>query len=174
MSDRIKIIHGDVSLVKAEAIVNAANTHLILGAGVAGAIRKNGGESIQLECNKLAPIGLGEVVITSAGNLPAKYVIHAATMAPGGFSSLKIIEKATKNIIHICSEKNLKSIALPAIGCGIAGVNLSDGIRVILQVIKNELKDVCRNLDVLYFTAFTKLEFAEFKKAADEILDYKG
>ena len=134
-----KIVQADITEQETEAIVNAANTSLILGAGVAGAIRLKGGPQIQQECDKLAPIEAGKVAVTSGGNLKARYVFHAATMRPGGKSSAQIIKKAIENVFKTAREHKIKSVSMPAIGCGIAGVNIKDGARVILEVVKTEI-----------------------------------
>ncbi|MDH5717657.1 MAG: macro domain-containing protein [Spirochaetia bacterium] len=136
-----KIIKGDVTEQNTEAIVNAANTHLVLGAGVAGAIRKKGGHKIQKECDTLSPVKLGDVALTSAGEMSNKYILHAATMHPGGKSSVSIIERAVKNVFNACRENNIKSVSLPAIGCGIAGVSIEDGAKAIMKVIKEEIAE---------------------------------
>jgi len=135
-----KIIKGDVTEQETEAIVNAANTNLILGAGVAGAIRLKGGPQIQKECNEKASIIEGEVAVTSGGNLKAKYILHAATMPPGGRSSAQIVQKAVYSIFEKLREYKIKSASMPAIGCGIAGVNIKDGARVIIKAVIQEIE----------------------------------
>lgn len=132
----LKLVKGDIAVQQVQAIVNAANSSLILGAGVAGAIRRRGGPTIQSECSLLAPKDPGKVVVTSAGKLDAEIILHAVTMHPGGNSSVDIIAECTRNILRIAAERQLHSIAMPAIGCGIAGVNLHDGLSKILEEVK--------------------------------------
>jgi len=116
---KIKLVKGNIALLDAEAIVNAANKSLILGGGVAGAIRNFGGPSIQEECNKLGSIEVGEAVITGAGNLKAKYVIHAAGPVYGEGDEDQKLTKATLNSLRIAQRKKIKNIAFPAISTGI-------------------------------------------------------
>lgn len=115
----LKLIEGNIALVDAEAVVNAANKSLILGGGVAGAIRSFGGPSIQEECNSIGPIEVGEAVITGAGKLKAKYVIHAAGPVYGEGNEDEKLRKATRNSLEIAEKKKLKNIAFPAISAGI-------------------------------------------------------
>lgn len=116
---KIRLIEGNIVLLNVEAIVNAANKSLILGGGVAGAIRKFGGPTIQEECNKLGPIEVGEAVLTGGGNLLAKHIIHTAGPVYGeGDEDNKLI-RATLNSLHIAKKSNIKSLAFPAISTGI-------------------------------------------------------
>ncbi len=120
----IELAKGDITNLRVDAITNAANTQLILGSGVAGAIRRNGGPKIQEECNKLAPINSGEAVITTGGELLAKYVVHAAGPIYHQYSPLKaeeLLQDAVLNSLNFIREKNLKTIALPAISAGVYG-----------------------------------------------------
>ena len=116
---RIKLIEGNIALLDTEAIVNAANKSLILGGGVAGAIRNLGGPSNQKECDNIGPIEVGEAVITHGGNLKAKYVIHAAGPVYGEGEEEKKLKMATVNSLKIASKLKLKDIAFPAISTGI-------------------------------------------------------
>jgi O-acetyl-ADP-ribose deacetylase (regulator of RNase III) len=129
---QIEIVRGDITEQPGiDAIVNAANTELILGAGVAGAIRRRGGEEIDREGQAKGPIPLGQAAVTSAGRLPNKYVIHAAAMGyrpedavvpkrPGSLSSAVIITDAIRNSLVRADELNLESIAFPALATGVA------------------------------------------------------
>jgi len=116
---KIRLIEGNIVLLNVEAIVNAANKSLILGGGVAGAIRKFGGPTIQEECNKLGPIEVGEAVFTGGGNLKAKYVIHAAGPVYGEGEEDNKLMRATLNSLLIAQKANIKSLAFPAISTGI-------------------------------------------------------
>lgn len=132
----VVVIEGDITSVKADAIVNAANNHLILGAGVAGAIRKAGGPSIQEECNLIGPIEVGGAAITGAGNLPAKFVIHAASMAPGGNTTEPNLRASVAHSLRLADENGCKSISFPAIGAGIAGFPIDRCARVMKEQIE--------------------------------------
>jgi O-acetyl-ADP-ribose deacetylase (regulator of RNase III) len=116
---KLTLIEGNIALLDVDAIVNAANKSLILGGGVAGAIRSLGGPSIQAECNELGPIEVGDAVITGGGDLRAKHVIHAAGPVYGeGDEELKL-RKATSNSLELALRKKIKRIAFPAISAGI-------------------------------------------------------
>lgn len=116
---RIRLVEGNIVLLDVEAIVNAANKSLILGGGVAGAIRNHGGNSIQEECNRIGPIGVGGAVLTGGGNLKAKYVIHAVGPIYGEGDEDEKLARATFNSLKICVDKKIRSIAFPAISTGI-------------------------------------------------------
>jgi len=130
---KIEVQRGDITnQPDMQAIVNAANTDLVLGAGVAGAIRRKGGDEIESESRAKAPIHLGEAVHTTAGRLPNRFVIHTAAMGyrpedervpkrPGSLSSAAIIRDATLNSLRIADELKLNSIALPALATGVGG-----------------------------------------------------
>ena len=117
---------GDITELEVDAIVNAANTDLLLGAGVAGAIRTKGGPRIQEECDRIGPIRLGEAAVTTAGNLKAHYVIHAASMEMGEETTANNLRNSTRNSLLRAEEKGFKTIAFPAIGTGIAGFPMQD------------------------------------------------
>jgi O-acetyl-ADP-ribose deacetylase (regulator of RNase III) len=116
---RIEIRQADVTTLRVDAITNAANTQLRHGGGVAAAISRAGGPAIQEESDAAAPIGLGEAVATSAGEMPAKWVIHAATMEPGGRASAEAIRDATANTLRLADQLGASSLALVAFGTGI-------------------------------------------------------
>lgn len=130
-----EIIQGDIAAQQADALVNAANTDLKMGAGVAGALREGAGQAIQDECDQKAPIGLGEAVETGAYDLDAEYVIHGATMKPGGSASEQSIRNATQNVLACADELGCESLVMPALGCGIAGVDLDTGATYIFEEI---------------------------------------
>jgi len=131
---------GDLTEAPVDAIVNAANNDLILGGGVAGAIRAKGGPSIQAECDKLGPIPIGEAVVTGAGKLKARYVIHAASMRLGGRTSEAALRDSTRNSLRRAAEQGLKSVAFPAIGTGIAGFPIERCAVVMLEEIRDHLR----------------------------------
>ncbi len=139
MSEKIKVMEGDITAMETDAIVNAANTDLKLGAGVAGAIRKKGGSSIQEECDKIGHIELGEAAITGAGELKTKYVIHAAGMHLGGKTTEESLRNCVKNSLKRADEKGLKTIAFPAIGAGVAGFPMDEAARIMIEEVKNHL-----------------------------------
>ena len=133
MSGRIVILEGDITEQEVDAIVNAANSELQLGAGVAGAIRERGGPSIQQECDAHGPVAVGEAAVTGAGELPAKFVIHAAGMPPGGQASEDSIRSSVKRSLELAREQGCRSIAVPAIGAGIGGFSTQRCAEILLE-----------------------------------------
>jgi len=129
----IELMEGDITKLDAEAIVNAAGPSLIMGGGVAGAILREGGQIIQEECNKIGPIDVGEAVITTAGRLKARYVIHAVGPRLGEGDEEKKLRMATLNSLKLADEHRLKSIAFPAISTGIFGFPKDRAARVMLS-----------------------------------------
>lgn len=124
---------GDITGMQTDAIVNAANDRLILGGGVAGAIRKKGGPEIQNECNKIGGTFVGGAVITTAGNLKAKFVIHAVGPRMGEGNENEKLKNATLNSLKLADENNLKSIAFPAISAGIFGFPIERCAEIMLK-----------------------------------------
>src|ERR1700686_313947 len=121
ISEKIVLLQGDLTEMDVDAIVNAANNDLQLGGGVAGAIRRKGGDAIQRECDAIGSIPIGGAAITGGGNLKACHVIHAASMQLGGPATAQALRSATAHSLRIASENKLTSIAFPAVGTGIAG-----------------------------------------------------
>ncbi len=133
MSVRITLKEGDIASEAVDAIVNAANSALVLGSGVAGAIRARGGPSIQAECTRHGPIGVGEAAVTGAGDLAAHCVIHAATMPPGGGATEASVRAAMRSALACARERGAKSVAVPALGAGVAGFSLQRCAEILLE-----------------------------------------
>jgi O-acetyl-ADP-ribose deacetylase len=133
----LKVLDTDVTTLEVDAIANAANTELRHGGGVAGAISRAGGPSVQRESDAAAPIGLGEAVETSAGDMPARWVIHAATMELGGPTSAEIIERATQSTLAKAEELGARSLALVAFGTGVGGFSLDEAARIMVGVARS-------------------------------------
>ena len=128
----LEVIQGDVTKLEVDAIANAANTMLRHGGGVAGAISRAGGPEVQRESDAKAPIELGEAVETTAGDMPARWVIHAATMELGGPTSAEIIEQATRSTLAPAGERGAGSVALVAFGTGVGGFPLDEAARIMV------------------------------------------
>src|SRR4051794_5319646 len=128
----LEVIAADVTKLEVDCIANAANTMLLHGGGVAGAISRAGGPEVQRESDAKAPIGLGEAVETTAGDMPARWVIHAATMELGGPTSAEIIERATRSTLAKAEELGARSLALVAFGTGVGGFPLEEAARVMV------------------------------------------
>jgi O-acetyl-ADP-ribose deacetylase len=136
----IEVVDGDITKLEVDAIANAANTQLRHGGGVAGAIARAGGPEVQRESDERAPIGLGEAVETTAGKMPARWVIHAATMELGGPTSADVIRRATASTLRRADELGARSLALVAFGTGVGGFPLDEAARI-------EVEEVRRHLD---------------------------
>ncbi|UCC81104.1 MAG: macro domain-containing protein [Candidatus Zixiibacteriota bacterium] len=135
----IKIVQGDITESNADAIVNAANNHLWMGAGVAGAIKRKGGDIIEKEAVSKGPIPVGEAVATNAGSLANKYVIHAAAMGQDLATDGGKIAAATINALLRAEELNLESIDFPALGTGVGGFPVEDAARIMIDAAKDFL-----------------------------------
>ena len=132
----IEVLQADVTRLEVDAIANAANTRLMHGGGVAGAISRAGGPEVQRESTGKAPIGLGEAAETSAGEMPARYVIHAATMELGGPTSAQIIERATESTLAKAEELGCRSLALVAFGTGVGGFPLDRAATLMVGAVR--------------------------------------
>src|SRR3954464_591839 len=130
----IEVLNTDITALAVDAIANAANTQLRHGGGVAGAIARAGGRTVQDESDAKAPIGLGEAVETSGGDMPARWVIHAATMEMDFRTDAQIIEKATRSTLAKAEELGARSLALVAFGTGVGGFPLDDAARIMVAV----------------------------------------
>jgi O-acetyl-ADP-ribose deacetylase len=128
----LDVQRADVTKLEVDAIANAANTQLKHGGGVAKAISNAGGAEVQRESDEKAPIGLGEAVETTAGDMPARYVIHAATMELGGPTSAEIIEKATRSTLAKAEELGCESLGLVAFGTGVGGFSMDEAARIMV------------------------------------------
>ena len=130
----LEVLQGDITVQVVDAVINAANNHLWMGSGVAGAIKKSGGQQIETEAVSQGPIKIGGAVITTGGNLPAPYVIHAAGMGQDLRTDADKVRQATRASLKLAEEKQLKSIAFPAIGTGVGGLST----HLCAQVMLNE------------------------------------
>ena len=159
----VKIAQGDIAEADSEAIVNAANNHLWMGAGVAGAIKRKGGQEIEAEAMSKGPIPVGQAVATGAGRLRARYVIHAAAMGQDLQTDAQKIRDATRNALRVAEELGVQSIAFPALGTGVGGFSVAECARLMLDVVRlhqgNHVKTVT-------FVLFGPDAFEAFAKQA--------
>jgi O-acetyl-ADP-ribose deacetylase len=132
----LEVLQADVTKLDVDAITNAANTQLKHGGGVAGAIARAAGPELQRESNAKAPIGLGEAIETTAGDMPARYVIHAATMELGGPTSAEVIENATHATLTKADDLGCRSLALVAFGTGVGGFPLVEAARIMIGAVR--------------------------------------
>jgi O-acetyl-ADP-ribose deacetylase (regulator of RNase III) len=140
----LEVIAADVTKLEVDAIANAANTELRHGGGVAAAISRAGGPDVQRESSERAPIGLGEAVETTAGEMPCRWVIHAATMELGGPTSAEIVERATRSTIAKADELGARSLALVAFGTGVGGFPLEEAARLMVGAARDHEGGVAR------------------------------
>ena len=164
---------GNIVLLEVDAIVNAANTNLILGGGVAGAIRNAGGPSIQEECNAIGPINVGEAVMTNAGNLKAKHVIHAAGPVQGEGQEDTKLRSAALNSLKIADENKLKDIAFPAISTGIFGFPMQECSEIMIQTAMAFLEPHEYPQDVI-FCLYGQDAYSIFEKTLDKLTKKDG
>jgi O-acetyl-ADP-ribose deacetylase len=169
VSEKIVLQQGDLTEMEVDAIVNAANNDLQLGGGVAGAIRRKGGEAIQRECDAIGSIPIGGAAITTGGKLRARYVIHAASMQLGGETTARALRNSTAHALRIASERGLRSIAFPAVGTGIAGFPISECARIMLREVAEHLKKPT-SIEKIHFVLFDAQALAEFEKALGEMV----
>jgi O-acetyl-ADP-ribose deacetylase len=133
MAARLEVQQADVTQLEVDAVANAANTGLLHGGGVAGAIARAAGPELERESRERAPIELGAAVATTAADMPSRWVIHAATMVdPGGRSSAEVIERATRSTLDVAEELGARSLALVAFGTGVGGFPLDECARIMV------------------------------------------
>ena len=160
----IEVVEGDITKLELDAITNAANTDLRHGGGVAGAISRAGGPSIQAESDGLAPIELGAAVATGGGDLPARWVIHAATMHLGGPTSAEAIRAATASALRVADELGARSLALVAFGTGVGGFPLDEAARIEAEEVRRHLEGET-GLERVVFCVFGEPARAAFERA---------
>ena len=166
-STLIRIVQGDITEVDCDAVVNAANNHLWMGAGVAGAIKRKGGVEIQREAVAQGPIPVGEAVLTGAGKLRARFVIHAAAMGQDLKTGETEIREATRNSLLRAEEKGLRSISFPALGTGVGGFPLSDAARVMIKAVCDHVDAQESGLEEVEFVLFDAPALAAFEKVLE-------
>jgi O-acetyl-ADP-ribose deacetylase (regulator of RNase III) len=162
----VEVLDTDITQLAVDAIANAANTDLAHGGGVAGAIARAGGPAVQRESDAKAPIGLGEAVETTAGDMPSRWVIHAATMRLGGPTSEDIIRRATASTLQLADELEARSVALVAFGTGVGGFPLEDAARIEVEEVRRHLEGDSR-LERVVFAVHGEAARAAFQAALD-------
>jgi O-acetyl-ADP-ribose deacetylase (regulator of RNase III) len=159
----IEVIEADITDMETDAIVNAANAQLILGGGVAGAIRRKGGPAIQTECDKIGETFVGGAAITTAGNLRAKYVIHAVGPRMGEGDEDEKLKNATMNSLKLAYKNNLRSISFPAISTGIFGFPIQRCAEIMLETTIEHLNSNT-SLEKVIFCLFSNNDYSVFAK----------
>ena len=161
---RVEVLQADITTLDVDAIANAANTELAHGGGVAGAISRAGGPEVQRESDRRAPIGLGEAVETTAGAMPSRWVIHAATMRLGGPTSADIIRRATAATLARADQLGARSLALVAFGTGVGGFPLEEAARIEVEAVRAHLERGSR-LERIVFAVHGEAARAAFDAA---------
>ena len=160
-----RIIKGDITKVKVDAIVNPANSWMIMGGGVAGAIRRAGGQVIESEARKYAPVPVGEAKVTRAGRLPCKYVIHAPTMErPAMRTTIDKVRAAVRAALRAADNARAKSVAFPGMGTGVGGLDPRKAASAMVETIIEELPRLSNVSEVL-LVAFNEELYSAFVDA---------
>jgi len=133
---KLEVVEGDIAALEVDAVANAANDHLWMGAGVAGALKRAGGDEIEREAVGKGPIPVGDAVATGAGRLPAKWVVHGAVMGQDLRTNAELVERTTRSVLSVADELGAKSLALPAFGTGVGGFPLDDCARLMIGVVR--------------------------------------
>lgn len=160
----LELVEGDITDLDTDAIVNAANTHLQLGSGVAGAIRMRGGPSIQRECDEIRHCPVGSAVITGGGNLKARHVIHAVGPLGSDPDADGKLASATRASLRIADEHNLRSVAFPAISTGVFGYSIDQCAQIMLSTAIEYLNEPATHLDQVVFCLFGQRAFDVFAR----------
>ncbi len=169
MPARIELAKADITTLHVEAIVNAANEALQLGAGVAGAIRREGGASIQEECDRIGTCAVGQAVVTGAGNLPARWVIHAVgpIWRGGEFSEEMLLASAVRAALKRADEVGAKSVALPAISTGVFGFPLQSAADLAIAAARSFAAEA-RSVERIVFCLIDDRALEAFEKAFEK------
>jgi len=164
---KVKIYSGDITEAGTDAIVNAANNHFWMGSGVAGAIKRKGGQIVEDEAMAQGPVEVGEAVATTAGDLPHTYVIHAAGMGQDGKTSEEYVYLSTLSSLELAEELGLESVAFPAIGTGVGGLSMADCARAMHRAL-DEFAIDAESLEEVHFVIFSKSAAEQFKAVFEE------
>jgi O-acetyl-ADP-ribose deacetylase (regulator of RNase III) len=162
---QIEVVEGDITALEVDAVANAANDHLWMGAGVAGAIKRDGGEEIEREAVALGPIEVGEAVATGGGRLKARHVIHGAVMAQDLRTNADLVARTTRRVLEVADELGSRSVALPAFGTGIGGFPLDECAAIMVRTTRSYEP---QNLERVVFAVFGDEAEEAFRRALDE------
>jgi O-acetyl-ADP-ribose deacetylase (regulator of RNase III) len=165
----IQLVQGDLTELEVDAIVNAANAQLVLGGGVAGAIRTKGGPSIQEECGRIGGTTVGQAVVTGAGNLKARYVIHAVGPRMGEGNEDEKLCQATLNSLKRATEKGLRSIAFPAVSTGIFGFPKERCAQIMLATARDFLEREPTSLEKVLFCLWSGDDLEIFRRTLESL-----
>jgi O-acetyl-ADP-ribose deacetylase (regulator of RNase III) len=163
MKTQLKMTKGDITAVEADAIVNSANNDLVLGGGVSGAIRRVAGVDVQEECNRIGTIPLGEAVVTSGGQLKAKWIIHAAVNPLGLWADAKSVRNATRNALKRAEEKKVRTLAFPAIGTGAGALPVERCAEILVDEVQKHCSGET-SIEEVSFVLYDEKPYAIFEE----------
>jgi len=166
---KIEVYQGDITQLELDALVNAANNHLWMGGGVAGALKRAGGKEIEAEAVRKGPIPVGEAVVTGAGRLKARYIIHAAVMGQDLKTDAEKVRQATKNSLLRADEIGIKSLAFPALGTGVGGFPLDECAIIMIGEVRQHLVQKTA-LERVVFALYNEPAYQAFRQELDKQL----
>lgn len=166
---KLKVHSGDITELEVDAVVNAANDHLWMGAGVAGAIKRKGGAEIEREATSKGPVPVGSAVVTGAGALKAGYVIHAAVMGQDLKTDASKIANATRSTLKEAAAAGLRSIAFPAFGTGVGGFSMPECASIMVRCVVDWIAERPGDFDEIIFALIDPRAAATFQKAIDDL-----
>jgi O-acetyl-ADP-ribose deacetylase len=169
----LEVVVGDIALLEVDAIVNAANNELWMGAGVAGAIKRAGGSEIEHEAMRLGPVAVGDAVATHAGTLAATWVIHAAVMGHDLSTDAHLIAQATRRTLEVADQVSARSLALPALGTGVGGFPIYACASIMVGQVRAYLVEKRSGLRKVLFCAYDDVAAAAFKNALSGLTRYE-
>jgi O-acetyl-ADP-ribose deacetylase (regulator of RNase III) len=161
----IEVVEGDITQLEVDAIANAANNHLWMGAGVAGAIKRAGGDEIEREAVAKGPIPVGDAVVTGAGRLAARWIVHGAVMGQNLRTDADLVRRTTRRCLEIADEAGARSLALPAFGTGVGGFPLTECARIMVEATRGYEP---KGLEQVVFAVFGPEAERAFRAAAGE------
>jgi O-acetyl-ADP-ribose deacetylase (regulator of RNase III) len=163
---RLEVVEGDIASLEVDAVANAANDHLWMGAGVAGALKRAGGDQIEREAVALGPVEVGTAVATGAGSLRAKHVIHGAVMGQDLRTSAGLVRETTKSCLELADEMGLRSLALPAFGTGVGGFPLEECAEIMVGEARAYQP---RSLELVVFAVYGDEACRVFEEALGDV-----
>ncbi len=170
----LKILKGDITELTCDAIVNPANSLMMMGGGVAGAIRRKAGETVEKEARKRAPVPIGRAIITSSGNLHPriKYIIHAPTMErPAMRTTKEKVKKATLAALNKAKEEKIRCIALPAMGAGVGGLSIQESLEAMIEALEEYIskQEDGQPIEIIQIVAYGETASKQFLEALKRV-----
>lgn len=164
MKTQLRMIRGDITAVDADAIVNSANNDLVMGGGVSGAIRRVAGQSVQDECHQIGTVPLGTAVVTSGGQLKAKWIIHAAVNPLGMWADAKSVRNAARATLKRADERQVKRLAFPALGTGAGALAVERCADILIEEVQKHCENDQTSLEEVMFVLYDEKPFAIFEE----------